>query len=222
MHSFVWHLIAGYIETVSPADIPIMPNNASGDSGRAIGRIIGGVQSALELAAGVVMIVEGGALFGGGVALTGLSGGFTAAISLPVAGIGLIELAFGGVLAGHGIYGINRFNQINRDKPIDFNMVGNGGNPAQLPGDAQKALREIEQGVARPNVRNPQPFANDGRGNTIRLPSQDAAGNLINYTEHTVNPRPPRGQLDGKRIVTGSDGSVWYTDDHFMTWTRLK
>jgi RHS repeat-associated protein len=95
-------------------------------------------------------------------------------------------------------------------------------NGAKLPGDAQKALTEIEQGAARPNVRKPKSFANDGRGGTPRLPSQDAAGKPITYTEHTVNPRPPGGTLDGKRIVNGSDGSVWYTDDHFATWTRVK
>jgi len=93
---------------------------------------------------------------------------------------------------------------------------------AKLPSDAAKALTEIEQGAARPNVRNPKPFVNDGRGGTARLPSQDATGKPIAYTEHTVNSRPPGGTLDGKRIVTGSDGSVWYTDDHFTTWTRVK
>ena len=88
--------------------------------------------------------------------------------------------------------------------------------PVKLLGDAAKALAEIEQGAARPNVRNPKPFVNDGPGGTPRLPEG------VNYTEHTVNPRPPRDALDGKRIVTGSDGSIWYTDDHFRTWTRVK
>jgi guanyl-specific ribonuclease Sa len=68
----------------------------------------------------------------------------------------------------------------------------------------------------------PQGFDNDGRGGTPRLPAQDAGGKSITYTEYTVNPRPPGGKLDGKRIVTGSDGSVWYTDDHFTTWTRIE
>ena len=81
----------------------------------------------------------------------------------------------------------------------------------RLPPDADKALREIRQGSPRPNVRNPKPFQNDGRGGTRRLPETDAQGSPIRYTEHTVNPRPPGGRLDGNRIVTGSDGSVWYT-----------
>jgi len=62
---------------------------------------------------------------------------------------------------------------------------------AKLPADAQKAVTEIEQGVSRPNVRKPQSFANDGRGGTTKLPTTDADGKPITYTEHTVNPRPP-------------------------------
>jgi RHS repeat-associated protein len=104
---------------------------------------------------------------------------------------------------------------------------GPGATPApksgvNLPADAEQALGEIEQGAARPNVRSPKPFANDGRGGTPQLPTADAGGNPITYTEHTVNPRPPGGALNGKRIVIGSDGGVWYTDNHFATWTRVK
>jgi hypothetical protein len=86
-----------------------------------------------------------------------------------------------------------------------------------LPSDVQSALGEIKRGVPRPNVRNPKPFANDGRGGTARLPWTDANGNPITYAEHTVNARPPGGTLDAKRIIVGSDGSIWYTLDHFKT-----
>jgi hypothetical protein len=83
-------------------------------------------------------------------------------------------------------------------------------------------LDEIDAGLARPNVRNPKSFANDGRGGTPPLPTTDAAGRPISYTEHTVNPRPLGGSLDGKRIVVGSDGSVWATTDHFVTWIQCR
>jgi RHS repeat-associated protein len=88
--------------------------------------------------------------------------------------------------------------------------------------DMAKALDEIAEGRPRPNVRKPQPFNNDGRGGTAMLPATDRAENPISYVEHTVNPRPPRGVLDGKRIVTGSDGSVWLTIDHFETWIQIQ
>ena len=91
-----------------------------------------------------------------------------------------------------------------------------------MPIDYKRALQEIDSGAPRPNVRNPRPFANDGRGGTTRLPDTDAAGNPITYTEHTVNPRPPGGTLDGERIVTGSDGSAWFTRDHFVVFSRIR
>ena len=76
----------------------------------------------------------------------------------------------------------------------------------ELPADAAKALEEIEQGVPRPNVRNPKPFSNDGRGGTTQLPTYDANGNPVVYTEHTVNPRPPGGSLDGNLIENATKG----------------
>jgi hypothetical protein len=89
--------------------------------------------------------------------------------------------------------------------------------------DVVKAFTEIEQGLPRPNVRKPKPFENDGRNGATRLPKEDENGNSISYTEHTVNPRPTGKGLDGKRIIEGSDGSMWYTPDHMThTWIKLK
>ncbi|MCP4305634.1 MAG: hypothetical protein GY788_12285 [bacterium] len=102
------------------------------------------------------------------------------------------------------------------DYPYATNELGGLGD------DFGRALDEIDAGVSRPNVRNPNPFPNDGRGGTARLPDADSQGSLITYTEHTVNPRPPGGSLDGRRIVTGSDGSVWATTDHFETWSQVR
>lgn len=91
-----------------------------------------------------------------------------------------------------------------------------------LGDDFTRALDDIDNGLPRPNVRNPKPFANDGRGGTTRLPVADGAGNPVSYVEHTVSPRPPGGSLDGSRIVVGSDGTVWATTDHFGTWTQVR
>lgn len=89
--------------------------------------------------------------------------------------------------------------------------------------DVVKAFTEIEQGLPRPNVRLPKTFENDGRNGATRLPKEDENGNSISYTEHTVNPRPTGKPLDSKRIIGGSDGSMWYTSDHMNhNWIRLK
>jgi hypothetical protein len=93
---------------------------------------------------------------------------------------------------------------------------------SSLGDDFTRALDDIDNGVPRPNVRDPKPFGNDGRGGTTRLPDADGAGNPGSYTENTVKPRPPGGTLDGSRIVVGSDGSVWATTDHFTTWVQVR
>ena len=54
------------------------------------------------------------------------------------------------------------------------------------------------------------------------LPQEDSVGNPIQYQEWDVNPKI-RGQNRGtERIVTGSDGRSWYTNDHYQTFTEIK
>jgi guanyl-specific ribonuclease Sa len=54
------------------------------------------------------------------------------------------------------------------------------------------------------------------------LPRTDAGGNQIRYQEWDVNERVPGHHRDAERIVTGSDGSAWYTADHYQTFTRMR
>lgn len=86
-----------------------------------------------------------------------------------------------------------------------------------IPDDIQEALDEVESGKDRPNVPNPHPYANDGRGGSHTAPGTDADGNPIKYMQHYVNPKPPKQDRDKKRILMGSDGSRWYTLDHADT-----
>jgi guanyl-specific ribonuclease Sa len=91
-----------------------------------------------------------------------------------------------------------------------------------MPSDARQALEEIEQGKSRSNVRNPKKYENDGRSGSERLPEQDKSGKQISYMEYTINPRPQGGSLDSKRLVGGSDGTMYYTDSHFKSFSRIK
>ena len=47
-------------------------------------------------------------------------------------------------------------------------------------------------------------------------------GTPITYREHDVNNKNPGSTRDAQRFVTGSDGSVYYTDDRYSTFTKLK
>ena len=91
-----------------------------------------------------------------------------------------------------------------------------------IPEDIEKAIDEILSGKDRPNVRNPKRFENDGRDDSEVLPEEDENGNPIDYTEHDVNPKPPKQPRDGRRVVTGGDGSVYYTTDHYKTFIRVR
>lgn len=54
------------------------------------------------------------------------------------------------------------------------------------------------------------------------LPRQDTEGRRIEYREWDVNPRE-RGRNRGtERLVTGSDGRDWYTNDHYNSFTQIK
>jgi guanyl-specific ribonuclease Sa len=55
-----------------------------------------------------------------------------------------------------------------------------------------------------------------------RLESKDAQGKRIQYKEWDVNPKR-HGQNRGvERLVTGSDGRAWYTNDHYQTFVEVK
>lgn len=57
------------------------------------------------------------------------------------------------------------------------------------------------------------------------IPLEDGAQKLpegITYKEYDVNPYV-KGQNRGtERIVIGDDGSVWYTNDHYKTFTKIE
>ncbi|WP_280330121.1 ribonuclease domain-containing protein [Nocardia wallacei] len=55
-----------------------------------------------------------------------------------------------------------------------------------------------------------------------QLPANDGSGNRIEYQEWDVNPKQPGRSRDAERIVTGSDGSAWYTGDHYRSFTRMR
>ena len=66
-------------------------------------------------------------------------------------------------------------------------------------------------------------FSNDSRGGGQVLPKKDANGNPITYKEYDINSAPKPGQTRGaERMVVGSDGKAYYTDNHYKTFTEIK
>ncbi|MBB5914755.1 guanyl-specific ribonuclease Sa [Nocardia transvalensis] len=92
-----------------------------------------------------------------------------------------------------------------------------------VPDRAYQTLREIDAGRWPDSANAPGTKGGDqwmNRDGT--LSKTDSAGKPVTYKEWDVNPKK-RGQTrDAERIVTGSDGSAYYTGDHYKTFTRMR
>jgi dienelactone hydrolase len=55
-----------------------------------------------------------------------------------------------------------------------------------------------------------------------RLAQTDDKGQRIKYREWDVNPRRTGANRGTERLVTGSDGSAYYTDDHYSTFKKIR
>ncbi|WP_434133313.1 hemagglutinin repeat-containing protein [Sporomusa sphaeroides] len=54
-----------------------------------------------------------------------------------------------------------------------------------------------------------------------KLPTTDELGNPITYREYDVNNKIAGQNRDAERFVRGSDGAVYYTNDHYGTFTKV-
>ncbi|PSM40116.1 ribonuclease N [Streptomyces dioscori] len=83
---------------------------------------------------------------------------------------------------------------------------------AELPAEARRTLALIDTG-------GPFPYAKDGSvfGNFERELPRHERGHYREYTVRTPGERD-RG---ARRIVTGRDGEVYYTDDHYNSFRAV-
>lgn len=83
---------------------------------------------------------------------------------------------------------------------------------SQLPAEARRTVALIDQG-------GPFPYAKDGVvfGNYEKLLPQQKRGYYHEYTVTTPGSRD-RG---ARRIVTGQDGEIYYTDDHYKSFRTV-
>lgn len=94
---------------------------------------------------------------------------------------------------------------------------------AGVPERAYRTLEEIDAGRWPDSANAPGTKGGERFGNREgRLPETDSAGRPLTYKEWDVNPKQPNRSRDAERIVTGSDGSAWYTGDHYETFTRMR
>lgn len=99
-----------------------------------------------------------------------------------------------------------------------------------VPDRAKDVIEHLEtHGDNLPNRRGTSPYGNEPRKyGEARLPAATGDGQPITYDESYVNKTPTPAQkkagleTDGERVVTGSDGSVWCSDDHYKTMVRVR
>ena len=103
---------------------------------------------------------------------------------------------------------------------------GNSGDPP-IPQNVQDTLNQIDAGkwpgsANAPGTKGGGDFRNVTPSGEQPLPTTDPSGKPITYQEWDANPRAPGAGRDAERIITGSDGSAWYTSDHYDSFHRIR
>ena len=94
-----------------------------------------------------------------------------------------------------------------------------------LPENAQDAFKKYEQYGWKGNVPGQTKGTCAGgkyRNDDGFLPSTDHSGKPIEYRKFDVNNRAPGQGRDAQRFVVGSDGSIYYTDEHYHGFVKIK
>jgi ribonuclease T1 len=84
---------------------------------------------------------------------------------------------------------------------------------SELPSEARETVLRIRHGGPFPYERDGTVFGNFERA----LPVRDRGY----YREYTV-PMPGMKHRGARRIVAGRGGELYYTDDHYRTFKRLR
>jgi guanyl-specific ribonuclease Sa len=88
-----------------------------------------------------------------------------------------------------------------------------------VPEKVMEVLQHIDRTHAAPaGYEGGREFMNAGD----TLPSRDRKGQRIHYQEWDVNPHVAGQNRGAQRLVTGSDGSAYYTGDHYRTFARIR
>ena len=100
---------------------------------------------------------------------------------------------------------------------IDGNKsaIGTGN----VPEKALKVLKYVrENGVAMSGYVGGRRFGNFEN----LLPKNDVSGRRINYQEWDVNPKTQGKNRGTERLITGSDGKAYFTNNHYGSFVEVK
>jgi guanyl-specific ribonuclease Sa len=95
--------------------------------------------------------------------------------------------------------------------------------PAGIPTKVATVLQHIDSTHQAPaGYEGGRTFHNEGHGGEQRLPHKDKDDKAISYQEWDVNPKVHNVNRGAERLITGSDGSAYYTSDHYRTFTKVR
>lgn len=91
--------------------------------------------------------------------------------------------------------------------------------PKGVPDKVLKVLEYVDQHAeAIDGYEGGRSFGNFER----RLPQTDDKGRRIKYREWDVNPLRPGVNRGPERLITGSDGAAYFTDDHYANFKKVR
>ena len=217
---------------------PIEINKPSYQLGRVVGHTVSTVGGTL------------GAIGGKGLEEVGIIAvPETAGLSLGITGAGYIVSGYSGGVAVKGSIGVGQSlaklsqnslnsgesgknNSSSSSSSKNNNNVTNNNSHNQQIKDNYNQLSEHEKNMFQKYEKsgwNGQvsggpshaggKYRNDGSANSAILPTKNKNGE-ITYKEFDIN-QTTTGR-DSYRFIKGSDGSVYYTNDHYKTFTRIK
>ena len=103
--------------------------------------------------------------------------------------------------------------------PVSPAQTGNETRDTRMPQKVYDVLKYIR------THNQPMPGYVGGRIFSNReelLPREDNNGKPILYHEWDVNPKVEGQNRGTERIITGSDGRAWYTNDHYRSFRQIK
>ncbi|WP_051773202.1 ribonuclease domain-containing protein [Saccharothrix sp. NRRL B-16314] len=103
-------------------------------------------------------------------------------------------------------------------QPVPFGQIQVLAEP--LPPLGEHSLPPLPGGLVRDRYVGGMPFGNTG--GAMILPFVDNTTHVvIQYSEYDVRPFTFTYERGGERVVVGSDGNTYYTDDHYQTFRRI-
>ena len=176
----------------------------------------GTISDSLKLGTGIATIIGGAGLtiLGGGG--TVMSGGLAAEVSVPTAVAGVGIAGTGVAIAGSALS--NMFDVRIQKSSKKAGMESNNES-SSVPDKAKKVANEVKSNNGTP------PKGYKGGRTYKNIPTEEGAQKLpdgVNYKEYDVNPYVKGQNRGAERIVIGDDGSVWYTNDHYYSFTKIE